>query len=62
MSGAFYFPNQQLQINGTAGLDFTCAQFVGRTVDFSGNGSINNTCPGGYGDDSIMGKHVRLVA
>ena len=62
MSGAFYFPNQQLQINGTAGLDFNCAQFVARTVDFSGNGSINNTCTGGYGDDSIMGKHVRLVA
>jgi Flp pilus assembly protein TadG len=62
MSGAFYFPNQQLQINGTAGLNFNCAQFVARTVDFSGNGSINNTCTGGYGDDSIMGKHVRLVA
>jgi Flp pilus assembly protein TadG len=62
LSGAFYFPNQQLQINGTAGLDFNCAQFVARTVDFSGDGSINNTCPGGYGDDSIMGKHVRLVA
>lgn len=62
MSGAFYFPNQQIQINGTAGLDFTCAQFVGRTVDFSGNGSINNTCTGGYGDGAIMGKHVRLVA
>jgi Flp pilus assembly protein TadG len=62
MSGAFYFPNQELQINGTAGLDFNCAQFVARTVDFSGNGSINNTCTGGYGDDAIMGKHVRLVA
>lgn len=62
MSGAFYFPNQQLQINGTAGLDFNCAQFVARTVDFSGNGSINNTCTGGYGDDAIMGRHVRLVA
>ena len=62
MSGAFYFPNQQIQLNGTSGLDFTCAKFVGRTVDFSGNGSINNSCPGGYGSGSIMGKHVRLVA
>jgi len=62
MSGAFYFPNQQMQINGTAGLDFNCAQFVARTVDFAGNGSINNTCTGGYGDDAIMGRHVRLVA
>jgi hypothetical protein len=61
-SGALYFPNQQMQINGTAGLNFTCAQFVARKVEFSGNGSITNTCPGGYGDSEIMGRHVRLVA
>ena len=60
--GAFYFPRQQLQINGTASLNFNCAQFVARTVDFSGNGSINNNCPGGYGNKQIMGRHVRLVA
>jgi hypothetical protein len=62
MSGAYYFPNQQLQINGTAGLNFNCAQFVARTVEFSGNGSITNTCSGGYGDKTILGRHVRLVA
>lgn len=62
LTGAFYFPTQQLQINGTAGLDFNCAQFVARTVEFAGNGAITNTCPGGYGDAAIMGKHVRLVA
>ena len=62
MEGAFYFPTQQLQINGTAGLDFECAQFVSYVVEFAGNGSINNTCPGGYGDGEIMGRHVRLVA
>ena len=61
-SGAMYFPNQQLQVNGTAGLNFSCAQFVARRVEFSGNGSITNSCPGGYGNGSIMGKHVRLVA
>jgi Flp pilus assembly protein TadG len=62
LEGAFYFPNQQLQINGTAGLDFTCAQFVSYVVEFAGNGSLNNSCPGGYGDNEIMGRHVRLVA
>lgn len=62
LTGAFYFPNQQLQINGTAGLNFTCAQFVSYIIEFSGNGSINNTCTGGYGDNEIMGRHVRLVA
>jgi Flp pilus assembly protein TadG len=61
-TGALYFPNQQLQVNGTAGLNFSCAQFVARRVEFSGNGSITDNCPGGYGDSSIMGKHVRLVA
>ena len=61
MSGAFYFPKQQLQINGTAGLNFNCAKFVSYIVEFSGNGSINNNCSGGYGTGAIMGKHVRLV-
>jgi hypothetical protein len=62
MSGALYFPNQLLDINGTAGLNFSCAQFVARIVNFSGNGSITNTCAAGYGTNSIMGRHVRLVA
>ncbi len=62
LGGAFYFPNQQLQINGTAGLDITCGQFVSYVIEFAGNGSINNTCGPGYGDNEIMGKHVRLVA
>jgi len=61
-SGAFYFPTQQLQINGTAGLKMNCAQFVSYVVEFTGNGSITNTCTGGYGGDKIMGQHVRLVA
>ena len=62
IDGAFYFPKQQLQINGGAGLTFNCAQFVAYIVEFSGNSTIKNTCTGGYGDDKIMGQHVRLVA
>jgi Putative Flp pilus-assembly TadE/G-like len=66
MQGAFYFPNQQLQINGNAGLNFQCAQFVSYVVEFSGNGSINNTndstCDDSTDEDTIMGQHVRLVA
>ncbi|HEY0628717.1 MAG TPA: Tad domain-containing protein [Sphingomicrobium sp.] len=65
LGGAFYFPNQQLQINGNAGLDFDCGKFVSYVVEFAGNGSINNTidatCAAG-GDDGFMGRHVRLVA
>jgi Flp pilus assembly protein TadG len=61
-AGAFYFPTRALDINGTSDLTFNCGQFVARTVNFSGNGSITNTCTGGYGDDEITGNHVRLVA
>ena len=62
ITGAFYFPRQQLQLNGGTGLTFTCGQFVAYIVEFSGNSEITNTCTGGYGDKEILGKHVRLVA
>jgi len=62
LQGAMYFPTRILDINGTSGLNFTCAQFVARTVNFSGNGSLTNTCTAGYGPNAIMGEHVRLVA
>jgi Flp pilus assembly protein TadG len=61
-SGAMYFPKQHLQVNGNAGLSFTCAEFVSWTVEFSGNSGVTNSCPGGFGDNPIMGRHVRLVA
>lgn len=61
LEGAFYFPTQELKINGTAGLQFKCAQFVSWIVDFAGNAGLTNTCSD-YGDNEIMGKHVRLVA
>ena len=62
-AGAFYFPNQQLQVNGNSGLTMNCAQFVSYVVEFAGNGSINNTCTDpDYDDNEIMGRHVRLVA
>ncbi|MES2905157.1 MAG: pilus assembly protein TadG-related protein [Pseudomonadota bacterium] len=61
LAGAFYFPSQQLDLNGTAKLNLTCGQFVARNVSFSGNGGIENSCLAGYGDGSILGRHVRLV-
>ena len=62
LGGALYFPKQTLDINGNSNLHFTCAQFVGYILNFSGNGTISNTCTGGYGDHTIMGQHVRLMA
>jgi Flp pilus assembly protein TadG len=65
-SGAMYFPKTHLNINGNAGLTFTCAQFVSWTVEFSGNSgvtnTINNTCNDGTDNNAILGRHVRLVA
>jgi hypothetical protein len=37
ITGALYFPNQQLQYNGTGGTTATCTLFVSRRIDFSGN-------------------------
>jgi hypothetical protein len=62
-TGAMYFPKQHLQVNGNAGLTFTCAQFVAWTVEFSGNSGITNSCTNpANGPDPIRGRHVRLVA
>lgn len=61
LEGAFYFPKQELKLNGTAGMEFKCAQFVSWIVDFAGNAGLTNECSS-YGDGKIMGQHVRLVA
>jgi hypothetical protein len=59
--GAFYFPNQQVTFNGTAGMDTACMQLVGRTVTFSGNMDIDNVCPPASGASAFTGRRVRLV-
>ena len=61
-AGAFYFPNQQLTFNGTAGMTTDCMQLVARTVLYSGNMEISNTCDTDSGASSFAGKKVRLVA
>ena len=37
ITGALYFPNQELQYNGTGNTAGTCTLFVSRRIDFSGN-------------------------
>lgn len=61
LSGAFYFPRQQLDIKGNATMRFTCAKFVAYVVEFSGNSGVRNTCDPDDDPDAIMGRHVRLV-
>ena len=37
ITGALYFPNQELQYNGGGNTTATCTLFVSRRIDFSGN-------------------------
>jgi hypothetical protein len=60
--GAFYFPNQQMTFNGTAGMQTNCLQLVARDVTYSGNMNISNSCPADSGANAFDGKKVRLVA
>lgn len=59
--GGFYFPNTQMTFNGTAGMTTDCLQLVARTVVYSGNMAINNSCPANSGAHAFDGKKVRLV-
>lgn len=59
--GAFYFPSQGLEFNGTAGMDTDCIQLVGRRVTFIGNSAITNQCPPNSGAGAFSGLRVFLV-
>lgn len=60
--GAFYFPHQQVQFTGNAGMTFGCIKLVSWQLTFSGNSSIQNACPPNWYGDRFKGRHVRLVA
>jgi Flp pilus assembly protein TadG len=60
IEGGFYFPTQEVQMSGDSGMNTQCVQMVAWQIQFIGNTSISNTCPGGpRGWDGSM---VRLVA
>ena len=61
LRGGIYFPSRQLVFNGTAGMSTECIQLVGRRLSFSGNASVNNTCPEGEGAQAFQATFVRLV-
>ena len=59
--GGFYFPNTQVTFNGTTGMQTNCLQLVARTVVYSGDMDITNSCPANSGAHAFDGKKVRLV-
>ena len=67
ITGALYFPNQELQYNGTGGTSATCTLFVSRRIDFSGNSVTLNKfkksseCKGAGLPEVEGGRLVRLV-
>jgi hypothetical protein len=60
--GAFYFPAQQVEYTGTAGVTFECIKLVSWQLTFKGTANINNNCPEDWYGDRFVGRHVRLVA
>ena len=61
-SGAFYFPHQQVEFSGNAGVTFSCLKLVSWQLTFTGNSSITNNCPADWYGDRFKGRHIRLVA
>ncbi|WP_310475245.1 pilus assembly protein TadG-related protein [Sandarakinorhabdus sp.] len=62
LQGALYFPRQELQMNGTSGMNTRCLQIVARRVDWRGNTNIQNVCPANSGAGSFKGTQIKLVA
>ena len=68
IQGALYFPNQELDYNGTGNTTATCTLFVSRRISFSGNSATANRFKkgsecAGFGLPTVEGgRRVRLVA
>ncbi len=68
ITGAVYFPKQELIYNGNGTSAFSCTRLVGRRLIFSGNSGLSNkfakaeNCPWGQAGAIQAGRRVRLVA
>ncbi len=60
--GAVYMPAQEVNFLGTTGMTTTCFFLISRRVTFSGNSSIDNSCPSGSGAPDLTGLQIRLVS
>ena len=68
ITGALYFPSQELDYNGTGNTTAVCTMFVSRRIKFSGNGATSNQFKS-RADCALAGlpqgtasRRVRLVA
>lgn len=60
-TGAFYFPSQELDFSGTAGMNTKCVKMVSKRVTFIGNSTIANDCSDHPDWTKIRAVQVRLV-
>lgn len=61
LTGAVYFPSQQVDFQGATGGNTSCLQLVARTVTFSGSGAITNSCASSSGTETISRFSIKLV-
>lgn len=63
ITGAVYMPNQELTLNGSGSVTFSCMLFVVKRVVFSGDGSLKmqKNCAG-TGIDVFQGRAIRLIS
>lgn len=60
--GAIYTPSTKTHFQGNSSISTPCMQIVAKTVEFSGNTTVENNCPVGSGASSFGGgKFLRLV-
>ena len=68
VTGALYFPSQELQYNGTGTTTATCTMFVAKRITFTGNSATSNKfkkladCSAEGLPDNSSVRMVRLVA
>ena len=62
LSGAFYFPKDELTFNGTTGMVLNCFQMVSRRLKFTGNSEIINSCTPPGGEEKWSFDKVRLIS
>lgn len=61
INGAMYFPRSYFEYSGTAQTAATCIQLVARRLNFTGNGTVQNSCPAGGSQNNFQATYVRLV-
>ena len=62
INGAMYFPRSYFEYLGNAQTAATCIQLVARRLNFTGNGTIQNSCSGTTAGENFQATYVRLVA